>query len=157
MSQSQADCDSTPARHPNQFNPAVTKSKQVEFLARFATTGRWTASCKAAGIAPVTPYQWASKSAAFAKKLDEARELGSKALLAEYEGKLDHETLSQPFDKVTGTLTMFRMKRLDPAYRDNAQINVVATGPIAVNLGMRPETPRLENGESVEKSMNSDD
>lgn len=132
----------TRPKHANQHLPAVTRLKQRTFLHSLIQHGSNGKACKAADIDEATPIKWASKSEQFAKAWDEAKLKGEKALLLRYETHLDKVLLPDEDMSIddfarTQNSRFFRMKRLDPAYRDNAVVNVTANGPLAIqfNLG----------------------
>jgi hypothetical protein len=99
--------------------------------------------CKELGIDPSMPYTWATKSESFAKRLEEAKAKGEKVVLDWYEQTADARAAAGKDDPGSTNLTMFRMKRLDPRYRDNAQINVLATGPIALYSALDEQRPQI--------------
>jgi hypothetical protein len=132
-----------PPRHPNQIPPEVTRRKQRDFLVTLASTGRHTYSCKLVGIDLSTPFNWASKSEHFAKRFEEARAEGEKVLLAAYETQVDRRAFEGKTDPQSAVLTMFRMKKLDPRYRDNATVQIALVGPPAIALDLNVERPQL--------------
>ena len=124
-------------KHRNQHPPAVTKAKQRLFLNTLRQTGSIADSCRAANVDSSAPHYWASASTHFAKAFSESRAFGEKVLLDTYESTLDDTVLGHPdFDSVVRSqiLRMFRMKRLDPRYRDNTVIAINNTGPVAMQL-----------------------
>ena len=125
-----------PTRHPNQTLPGVTRKNQDRFLTLLAETGKHKQVCQAIGIASDTPYQWAVRSESFAKRYEQAKELGEKVLLSEYEDKIDQRAMEGKDDPQSAVLTMFRVKRLDPRYRDNAPTNVNIAGPVSIQLNI---------------------
>ena len=131
-------------------NPLTRLAQQRVFLETLSVTGRMDHSCKAALICTSQPRKWGVRSELFAQKWTEAREFGEKALLAQYEDNLDATVLPtkkalnlEDFVK-TQIMRMFRMKRLDPQYRENAQVQIVATGPVAISMSVRGEGSREE-------------
>ena len=140
-------------RHANQTIPALTLAKQRAFLKAFAETGIYKLACEAAHVDDSTPCQWANRSKSFAKKRQAAQAQGEKILLAQYESSLDDNLLRKhtSFDDfIRGqVLRMFRMKRLDPQYRDNATVNVAITGPAAISFGV----DRTESGQAVKPGL----
>lgn len=128
-------------RHANQTPPSITRANQNKFLELLALTGEFRPSCDAIGISYNSPYQWAIKSDAFAKRLDAARAAGEKVLLDRYEEQIDKRVFMGSADPQSAVLTMFRTKRLDPRYRDNAVLEINAKGPVAVqlNFGALPQ------------------
>lgn len=128
-------------RHANQTPPAVTKLRQNDFLQLLSLTGQFRQSCLKLGIENAMPYKWAKQSEAFRKRLDEARAAGEKVLLDRYEEIIDQRVETGQIDPQSAVLTMFRTKRLDPRYRDNAVVNVNAVGPVAIQFNLSPSTP----------------
>ena len=145
------DTDSLPATYPNQHVPAQTRVQQSLFLKALAVSGTVKAACARVNIPSVKcVYEWASASKVFSKRFDEAREKGEKRLLLRYEEHLDETLLPElamPIEDFSRTQIsrMFRMKRLDPRYRDNAPAVNVNVGPVAIQFVMqaeaRDETP----------------
>ena len=125
-----------PTRQPNQTPPALTHLKQRKFLEHLKCTGEYRPSCDHAEVSYNTPYQWAYKSEAFAKRFDEARKQGEQVLLDRMEEHIDNRVFAGKDDPQSAVLTMFRVKRLDPRYRDNAPTNVNLTGPVSIQLNI---------------------
>lgn len=131
-------------KHRNQHPPSITKAKQRDFLTVLVhERGNIRRACLRLGIGETMPHEWASKSAEFAKRLEEAKALGEKALLDWYENKVDERADAGKEDPQSAVLTMFRMKKLDPRYRDNAQVNVIATGPLNITSSLADGRPKL--------------
>lgn len=122
--------------HPNQNTPAVTRAKQAQFLKLLSETGQIRPSCDAVGIAYHTPYQWGYKSAAFKEKYAAARLAGDQVLLQRFEQQIDGRIMEGKADPQSAVLTMFRVKKLDPSYRDNAVAQVNMVGPIAIQFNL---------------------
>jgi hypothetical protein len=118
----------------NQYPASLTKQKQRDFLDALSQTGRHVQSCAVAGIVQSVPYQWASSNKEFAKRFEAAKAKGEKVLLDSYEDLIDNRTAKGQSDPQSAVLTMFRTKRLDPRYRDNAVVQVNAVGPVAIQL-----------------------
>lgn len=135
-------------KHRNQHPPAVTKAKQRDFLNMVQTTGSHGLACKAADIHIATPTIWANKNELFRKNWEKARELGEQVILLKYETSLDSTVLDHDsFDEVckSQVLRMFRMKRLDPRYRDNAPAQVNIAGPVNILFGSdQPNTAPVD-------------
>jgi hypothetical protein len=143
-------------RHANQTPPALSRRKQQAFLQHLTTTGRLSQSCTVAQCSTAQPYEWAKRSVVFAKAFEEAKIAGEKVLLAAYEHDMDMTLLpEQPMNiddfARTQNSRFFRMKRLDPAYRDNAVVNVNAVGPVAIqfnlNTSMQPTQAAAQAGD----------
>lgn len=131
------------ARHANQTPLAQTQQQQRLFLAALAHSGTIKAAAHVAEIKSLNQvYAWASASVVFAKSFDIARNKGEKALLLKYEEHLDATLLPEqgmPIEDFSRTQIsrMFRMKRLDPRYRDNAPAVTVNVGPVAIQFAMQ--------------------
>ena len=153
-------------RHPNQVSPAMTLARQRQFLELLAQTGRVKQTCDELGMSLYTPYAWAQRSERFAKNFEAVKQKAERVLLAQYEGTLDDVVLQAKdivdFYKVQNS-RFFRMKRLDPLYRDNAQVAIIS-GPVQITFGTQPAnvvengtTPqgmvegRVDNGPRLEK------
>ena len=125
-------------RHPNQYPAIHTRTQQALFLKALAQCGTVKGACQQANIASIALiYQWASASTRFSQRFDEAREKGQKNLLLRYEEYMDSVLLPEtpmPIEDFSRTQIsrMFRMKRLDPRYRDNVAVNVQINGPQAL-------------------------
>lgn len=127
----------------NHNPPERTKANQRAFLEALSKCGNKKRACLEVGIDDSSPYMWANRSERFAEKMAEAQLKGEKVQLDEYEQLLHKRISAGTRDPHSAVLTMFRMKRLDPRYRDNATMNVVAAGPVAIMMGMeQPGEPQ---------------
>ena len=142
-------------RHPNQYPATHTRTQQALFLKALAQCGTVKSACQQANIASIALiYQWVSASTRFSKRFEEARVKGEKKLLLRYEEHIDETLLPDtpmPIEDFSRTQIsrMFRMKRLDPRYRDNAVVSVNAVGPCAIQFNMAPlpvDNQTKENG-----------
>ena len=146
--------DTLPAerpRHANQTPPALTRKRQDDFLKLFATTGKLKQSCAALDLNINTPYLWALRSELFAKRLEEAKIQGEQVLLADYEDKIDQRAMEGKDDPQSAVLTMFRVKRLDPRYRDNAPTQVNLTGPVSIQLNIGASVQAIQATDKAER------
>jgi len=132
-------------RQANQTAPLITTARQNHFLELLSTSGLWKQSCEQLQLNPATPWLWGNKSERFKKRLDEARVAGEKVLLNEYESQMHARILAGKDDPGSTNLTMFRVKRLDPAYRDNAVVNVNAVGPVAIQFNLNQSLPQARD------------
>ena len=148
MSMDTPDLPEKPAKR-NQYAPAVTKAKQERYLEARQRTGSHRDACAYADCDASMPFYWASKNLLFSKRLDQVTQQGDKVLLSRYESTLDQAVLgSDTIDNVAKTqvLRMFRMKKLDPSYRENAQVQVHAVGPIAIQFNIAvPASPTTDH------------
>lgn len=135
---------------PRQATNAVSRTKKAVFLKALGEVGDHQQACQVAGIATCTPRQWARRSKEFAEGYRLARVEGDLVLLAQYEQQMHRRIMEGKVDPQSAVLTMFRVKRLDPAYRDNAVVNVSAGGPVAIQLNFgvpaASETETLSEG-----------
>jgi hypothetical protein len=115
--------------------PAVVRRHQITlFLEELSQHGNTLKACERVGITLRTMNRWQQNSMSFNKRHAEAMRIGEERTLKRYEGKIDTEALDAPFDKVTGILSMFRMKKLNPQYKDTQQVNVNVAGPAALQF-----------------------
>ena len=139
-----------------------TKDAQSRFLDFLQETGEVAEACQLAGIGRRTAYSWAEKNKSFAMKMSAARQIGEQVLLAEVRREikrraLGHEEplvfggkISMVEDPETGekvsvkvrrysdNLLIFLAKRLDPAFRDNAPLNLTSGVPVSINFIFAP-------------------
>jgi len=138
--------DKPKPRHPNQTPPALTRKRQADFLSLLAQTGQWVKSCEAIKVHQAIPYKWAMASEGFAKRLEEAKVAGEKVILSRYEGQMDAVCLADmaldEYAKVQNS-RFFRMKKLDPRYRDNAPSVNIVTGALSIVSTLDEARPAL--------------
>lgn len=93
-------------------------------------------SAKKAGYSVSSVYGWRKNDDEFAKRWAEADEVGTQIQLATLEAECDRRAISGVVDKIiqvgdkthefkkySDSLLMFRMKKLDPTYRDRVDLN----------------------------------
>jgi hypothetical protein len=96
----------------------------------------------------------------FAKKFEAAKEAGNKVLLSRYETNMDAVLMPETpmntddFARLQNS-RFFRMKRLDPQYRDNAVVQVNAVGPVAIQLNFGASTQLTQAAEQAEDASDS--
>lgn len=114
------------------------------------------ASCKIAGIAYVTQWLHRKNHPDFAKRFDEAYEAGRANMLAAMEAEADRRgitgTLKPVFQggkkvgairEYSDTLLIFRMKKLDPSYRDRATAEINNSGGGQIHVHITPDDEKL--------------
>lgn len=118
----------------------LKRIRQDAFLKKLSETGSVTQSAAAADINLCTPYHWCEMDLDFKAAMESARAIGEKTVLALLEEEIQRRALAGKEDPGSPNLLMFRTKRLDPAYRENAVVNVNAVGPVAIqlNFGITP-------------------
>lgn len=93
-------------------------------------------SAKKAGYSVASIYIWRKSDDEFAKSWLEADEVGTQVQLAQLEAECDRRAVNGVVDKIiqigdkthrfkkySDALLMFRMKKLDPTYRDKVDLN----------------------------------
>jgi hypothetical protein len=98
---------------------ARTAATQAAFLAAFSRHGYVLKACKAAGITHSTPSSWERSDTAFAEAYAGAR----LAAIERLEMLCDKRAKGG-----SDTLLMFRLKKLDPSYREH--FNVEQSGEV---------------------------
>ncbi len=134
------------------FDELARQVKMDAFLAEFRQHGLIRSACEAAAINRETYAHWLQRSSEFAAacevaKLDAKerleRELTRRAVegqirkkfTAKGEPVMDPETGEQYYEREYGdSLLMFRLKRLDPEYRDRVDAPPVAAGTVTLQL-----------------------
>lgn len=114
----------------------LKKLRQEAFLKKLSETGSVTQSADAADINLCTPYHWCEMDLDFKAAMESARAIGEKTVLALLEEEIQRRALAGKEDPGSPNLLMFRTKRLDPAYRENAVVNVNAVGPVAIQFNL---------------------
>ncbi len=135
------------ANRRNGTLPSATAAKKRALLERLAEHGSLARAAEEAGVSIRTTRWWRQRSPAFADRYDEALAHGEAVQLAEYERLMEQRIRAGAKDQQSAILCMFRVKRLDGRYRDNANVNVLAQGPVAISLGLDPTPgPGLASG-----------
>jgi len=93
-------------------------------------------SAKKAGYSVASIYTWRKHDDEFAKRWAEADEIGTQVQLATLEAECDRRAVDGVVDKIievgdqthkimkySDALLMFRMKKLDPTYREKVDLN----------------------------------
>jgi hypothetical protein len=111
-----------------------TEQYKKIFLQSFAKTGNVSKSCEITGIGRTVVYQeWLTKDPEFAADFEIAKRVYIDRLEAECDRRamegIDKPVLWQgritdTYKEYSDTLLMFRMKKLDPSYRENSQIQI---------------------------------
>lgn len=122
-----------------------TPEKRAKFLRTLAETGSITKAHEAACIGRSLVYEWRDQDEAFAAEMAAALEVYKEALEAEADRRavngVDRPVFYQGVKVATvrdysDTLLMFRLKKLDPNYRDrvSAEVSAPGGGPVAFTL-----------------------
>jgi len=134
--------------------------KQRAFLAAYATLGVIYSAASAARIHASTHYDWLKRDPRYVARFEEARERVLERLVREadrraVEGleRLKFHDGAAIIDPRTGrpyiereysdVLLMFRIKKLDPSYRERHEVTGPSGGPveIALNIGIAGNEP----------------
>lgn len=130
----------------------LKKMRQEAFLSKLSQTGSVTQSAAYAGVNLCTPYQWCEVDLDFKEAMESARAIGEKTLLATLEEEIQRRALAGKDDPGSPNLLMFRTKRLDPAYRENAIVSVNAVGPVAIQLNFGTPLPTQRDSDTAAQS-----
>ena len=132
--------------------PTVRQS-QKSFLAALSQTGTIIAACRLIGIDNHTPGRWIRKYPKFKEEFDSVKEHAEQYLIKDQiEEQFYQRALAGKEDGQSAIIGMFTLKKIDPRYRDNAQVSVQLQGPVAiqfnVNLPSQQEAKHLEQADS---------
>jgi transposase-like protein len=121
--------------------PTVRQSQKT-FLAALSQTGTIGAAAQLCGIDPHTPSRWIRKYPKFKEEFDTIKEHAERYVVADaIEAEFDRRALAGKEDGQSAIIGMFRLKRINPAYRDNAQMNVTVHGPVAIQFNLLTPAP----------------
>lgn len=122
-----------PARKPTVKRSAARDQLFIDAL--LAGYGP-TKAAPMAGYTVASVYNWRNNDHDFAKRWDEANEIGIQVQLATLEAEADRRAIegvvggyaqvgkkNVKIMKYSDSLLMFRMKKLDPTYRDKVDLN----------------------------------
>jgi hypothetical protein len=131
-----------------------TPEKRAKFLRTLAETGSITKAHEAACIGRSLVYEWRDQDETFAIDMAAALEVYKEALEAEADRRavngIDRPVFYQGVQVATvrdysDTLLMFRLKKLDPNYRDRVSAELSAPGgaPLAFTVSLvTPKDPK---------------
>ncbi len=122
------------------LSPQARRAAQRVYLATLRRTGLKLTAAKKAGVHPSTPFEWAARDERFAEKVAEAQAIGHGTRLARLEAEVHRRARAGTADGASALLLMFETKRHEPAYRDNARLDVYAQGPVSIIM-MRDDSP----------------
>jgi len=94
--------------------------KKRAFVKAFARSANVTQSAKASEIDRTTFYRWLKEDSDFAEQVQYAKE----DFIESLEKQLDARIKMGAKDPHSHILLMFRLKKLDPSYREGAQVNI---------------------------------
>ena len=130
----------------------LKRLRQDAFLKKLSETGSVTQSSAHAGVNLCTPYHWCEVDQDFKQAMESARAIGEKTVLALLEEEIQRRALAGKEDPGSPNLLMFRTKRLDPAYRENAIVSVNAVGPVAIQLNFGTPLPTKQSSDTTAQS-----
>ena len=107
----------------------IQHTKKRGFLVAFAQRGIVSEAAEASKVHRTTHYEWLKTDPDYA----EAFEVAKKQYIEKLEAELDKRALAGKQDPHSHILLMFRLKKLDPRYRDGAHIQVNQNQAIQVN------------------------
>lgn len=113
---------------------------QKAFLAALEQTGTIVAASRMIGIDPHTPGRWLKKYPKFKELFDQAKLHAEQYILKDkIEANFHERALAGKEDGQSAIIGMFCLKKLDPSYRDNANVSVQLQGPVAVSFNITPQ------------------
>jgi hypothetical protein len=118
------------------------RTRQKSFLAALEHVGTYGKAAKLIGIEYHTVSRWIKKSSKFKQLAEDAKSHAQKTIILDsIEGNFYDRVMEGKTDGQSAIIGMFLAKRIDPAYRDNAIVNVQAHGPVAIqlNFGASPQ------------------
>ena len=127
----------------------TVRQSQKHFLAALSQCGTIIASCKAIGIDNHTVSRWLRKYPKFKEEF-----AAVKAHAEEYviKDSIEHEFYSRALagkeDGQSAIIGMFTLKKIDPRYRDNANVSVNLAGPVAIQFNLSPSEQPKQIGQS---------
>ncbi len=127
------------------------KTRQKAFLAALEQLGTYGKAAKLTGIEYHTVSRWIRKYPKFKVLAEEAKTHAQKTIILDsIEGNFYDRVMEGKTDGQSAIIGMFLAKRIDPAYRDNAVVQVNASGPVAMQfnfatpLASTPQADQLD-------------
>ena len=127
----------------------ISEARWAKFLAAIEHGLDIHRACRVSGVGYVVQWKERKRNPEFAKRFDEAYDLGRAAVLSIMEAEADRRGIKGTTKPVyqggrrvgsvqeySDSLLMFRMKKLDPSYRDKTapEINNSGGGAIHVHI-----------------------
>ena len=133
-------------------NSIVSKENEIEwqglahhkkraYLNALARCGNSRTACKLSGVGYRSIFRWRKQDELFADYEEQAKAIGSEVYKDELESLLD-QRIRDDTRKTSDILLMFKLKQLDPSYRDNQSRFDRKVGEITVVLNIPPRVPR---------------
>jgi len=115
--------------------------KKRAYLNALAKCGNSHKACKLSGVGYRSIFRWRKQDELFAGYEQKAKAIGIEVYKDELECLLE-ERIRDDTRKTSDILLMFKLKQLDPSYRDNVHRNEQQVGEIKVTLHIPPRIPR---------------
>src|SRR6266481_9971295 len=116
---------------------SISSAKKKAFLIAYGKCGMVRTAARNAGVADHSHYLWMDKDPQYRQAFEDIQPRVTQMLR-------DHIiSRATAAKKPSDLLAMFEMKRRDPQYRDNFQIQVNSSGPTQVNFNI--SAPKLPN------------
>lgn len=132
----------------NQYHPIATKAMQKAALAAIEEHGTLVAAARVLGIDPHTISRWCKKSDAYRDKVREAQAFSEEYhTLDKIKASFNERAIAGKEDGQSAIIGMFLAKKIDPRYRENAGVQINATGPVAVQLNFNA-SPQLTQADT---------
>lgn len=126
----------------NQYHPIATRALQKAALAALEQHGTIVDAARAIGVDPHTISRWC-KSETYKAKVLAAQEFADRFhTLDQIKSNFKQRALAGKEDGQSAIIGMFLAKRIDPAYRDNAIVQVNAVGPSMIQMNFTAPTPQ---------------
>jgi len=114
--------------------------KKRAYLNALVKCGNSRKACKLSGVGYRSIFRWRKQDDLFAGYEEEAKAIGNESYTAELESLLD-QRIKDTSRKTSDILLMFKLKQLDPSYRDNQSRFDRMVGEITVVLNIPPRIP----------------
>ena len=141
-----------PSRHHEQSLP-TTKARQKAFLVALSQCGTYKHAAELTGVEPHTISRWVKRFPQFKELADEAKAHADKYYVADaIEHNFYQRAVAGKEDGQSAIIGMFTLKRINPQYRENAQVNLTVAGPAAIqmNFGASKQIAQAEEQASSE-------
>jgi hypothetical protein len=115
--------------------------KKRAYLHALVKCGNSREACKLSGVGYRSIFRWRKQDGLFADYEEKAKAIGMECYKDELESLLD-QRIRDDTRKTSDILLMFKLKQLDPSYRDNQARFERTVGEITVVLNIPPRIPR---------------
>jgi hypothetical protein len=146
----------TALRPLSAYPPAIIKAKQKAFLAALEQCGTYGKAAQMIGMEAHTITRWVQKYPKFRELAEAAKEHAEKyVVLDQIESSFYDRAIAGKDDPQSAIIGMYISKKIQPKYRENAQLQVNVAGPVAIQFNLTPqpsEAKQIEQAETQEPS-----